>query len=227
MLLTGFHWKYFNWQQLEFYGQLNMLKAGIVFADQLTTVSPTYAQEIQAAPGGCGLEGVLAGRASDLTGIVNGIDVETWNPRTDELIPRHYSDADFKQGKYTARVALAARLGHAAPDDRPLVAFVGRLAEQKGVSLVLDLLLRMAGSGNARFVVLGLATQTGRITRLSHQVSGNIDVIGFDGTRASDSGSSRYFTQLVSMNPVVCAFMRFVMARSRCSGHWGSGRYGY
>jgi starch synthase len=155
MLLTGFHWKYFNWQQLEFYGQLNMLKAGIVFADQLTTVSPTYAQEIQAAPGGCGLEGVLAGRASDLTGIVNGIDVETWNPRTDELIPRNYSDDDVKQGKYTARVALAARLGHAAPDDRPLVAFVGRLAEQKGVSLVLDLLHRLAGSGNVRFVVLG------------------------------------------------------------------------
>ena len=155
MLLTGFHWKYFNWQQLEFYGQLNMLKAGIVFADQLTTVSPTYAQEIQADPGGCGLEGVLAGRASDLTGIVNGIDVETWNPRTDELIPRHYSDNDVAQGKYTARVALAARLGHAAPDDRPLVAFVGRLAEQKGVSLVIDLLHRMAGSGNVRFVVLG------------------------------------------------------------------------
>jgi starch synthase len=155
MLLTGFHWKYFNWQQLEFYGQLNMLKAGIVFADQLTTVSPTYAQEIQADPGGCGLEGVLAGRASDLTGIVNGIDLETWNPRTDELIPRHYSDNDVEQGKYTARVALAARLGHAAPDDRPLVAFVGRLAEQKGVSLVLDLLHSMAGSGKVRFVILG------------------------------------------------------------------------
>ena len=183
MLLTGFHWKYFNWRQLEFYGQLNMLKAGIVFADQLTTVSPTYAQEIQAAPGGCGLEGVLAGRASDLTGIVNGIDVETWNPRTDELIPRHYSDDDFKQGKYTARVALAARLGHAAPDDRPLVAFVGRLAEQKGVSLVLDLLHRMAGSGNARFIVLGAGDpqleEALKVVALEHPDAIDV-VIGFD-----------------------------------------------
>ena len=90
MLLTGFHWKYFNWRQLEFYGQLNMLKAGIVFADQITTVSPTYAEEIQAAPGGCGLEGVLQERASDLTGIVNGIDTKLWNPKADEFIPCHY-----------------------------------------------------------------------------------------------------------------------------------------
>ena len=183
MLLTGFHWKYFNWQQLEFYGQLNMLKAGIVFADQLTTVSPTYAQEIQAAPGGCGLEGVLAGRASTLTGIVNGIDDGTWNPRTDDLIPRHYSEDDAEQGKYTARVALAARLGHAAPDDRPLVAFVGRLAEQKGVSLVIDLLRRMAGSGNVRFAVLGTGDPhlEESLRVVASEYPGTIDVvIGFD-----------------------------------------------
>ena len=127
MLLTGLDWKYFNWQQMEFWGQLNLLKTGIVFADQITTVSPNYAREIQHAPGGCGLEGVLAARSDALTGIVNGIDTAAWDPRTDRHIPRHYSAQDFADGKYAARVALAARLGHAAPDPRPLVAFVGRL----------------------------------------------------------------------------------------------------
>jgi starch synthase len=183
MLLTGFHWKYFNWRQLEFYGQLNMLKAGIVFADQITTVSPTYAQEIQAAPGGCGLEGVLQERASDLTGIVNGIDTELWNPKADEFIPCHYGIDNVRDGKYTARVALAARLGHAAPDERPLLAFVGRLAEQKGVSLVIDLLHRMAGSGMARFVVLGAGDPQFQesLKIVSSQYPEAIDVvIGFD-----------------------------------------------
>ena len=160
-----------------------MLKAGIVFADQITTVSPTYAQEIQAAPGGCGLEGVLQERASDLTGIVNGIDTELWNPKADEFIPCHYGIDNVRDGKYTARVALAARLGHAAPDERPLLAFVGRLAEQKGVSLVIDLLHRMAGSGMARFVVLGAGDPQFQesLKIVSSQYPEAIDVvIGFD-----------------------------------------------
>ncbi len=187
MLLTGFHWKYFNWQQMEFYGQLNMLKAGIVFADKLTTVSPTYAREIQAAPGGNGLEGVLAGRAADLVGIVNGIDTAAWNPRTDAHIPRHYGEDDVDDGKYTARVALAARLGHAAPDTRPLVAFVGRLAEQKGVGLILDLINRMAGSGLAHFMILGTGDPAVEqaLRTVAASYPGTVDVvIGFDETLA-------------------------------------------
>lgn len=187
MLLTGFHWKHFNWQQMEFFGQLNMLKAGIVFADKLTTVSPTYAREIQSAPGGNGLEGVLAGRAADLVGIVNGIDTDAWNPRTDRQIPRHYGPDDVADGKYTARVALAARLGHAAPDTRPLIAFVGRLAEQKGVGLILDLLNRMAGSGLAHFVILGtgdaVLEQALRTVAASYPDTVDL-VIGFDETLA-------------------------------------------
>jgi starch synthase len=183
MLLTGLDWKYFNWQQMEFWGQLNLLKTGIVFADQVTTVSPNYAREIQQAPGGCGLEGVLAARSAALTGIVNGIDTAAWDPRTDRHIPRHYSVHDFADGKYAARVALAARLGHAAPDPRPLVAFVGRLAEQKGVDLVIELLARMAGGGRAHFVVLG--TGNGHIEeslrRAAAAFPGTVDlIIGFD-----------------------------------------------
>jgi starch synthase len=183
MLLTGLDWKYFNWQQMEFYGQLNLLKTGIVFADRITTVSPTYAREIQQSPGGCGLEGVLAARSDVLTGIVNGIDTETWNPQTDRHIPRPYSAADFADGKYAARVALAARLGHAAPDPRPLVAFVGRLVDQKGIDLVVELLGRLGGGGRARFVVLGtgMPAVEDALRRAAASFPGTIDVmIGFD-----------------------------------------------
>ena len=183
MLLTGLDWKYFNWQQMEFWGQLNLLKTGLVFADWLTTVSPTYAREIQQASGGYGLEGVLAERSDVLSGIVNGIDTVAWDPRTDRHIPRPYSEEDFADGKYAARVALAVRLGHAAPDPRPLVAFVGRLVDQKGIDLVVDLLGRMAGSGRVRFVVLGTGHHHAEelLRRVAAAFPGTIDlVIGFD-----------------------------------------------
>jgi starch synthase len=183
MLLTGLDWKYFNWQQMEFHQQLNLLKTGIVFADAVSTVSPTYAHEIQTAAGGCGLEGLLASRADVLTGIVNGIDTDAWNPATDPHIPRHYGPADVAEGKYAARVALAARLGHAAPDNRPLVAFVGRLVEQKGVALIVELLGRLAGTGRAHFVVLGTGETAAEdsLRRAAASFPGTVDVvIGFD-----------------------------------------------
>ena len=183
MLLTGLDWKYFNWQQMEFYNQLNLLKTGLVYADAISTVSPTYAREIQRAPGGCGLEGVLAARSDVLSGIVNGIDTETWNPASDRHIPRHYGEQDFDDGKYAARVALAARLGHAAPDARPLVAFVGRLVGQKGVELVVEVLGRMAGAGRAHFMILGSgeAAYEQELQRLAASFPGTVDVvIGYD-----------------------------------------------
>ena len=183
MLLTGLDWRYFNWQQMEFYNQLNLLKTGIVFADSVSTVSPNYAREIQQAPGGCGLEGVLAARSDVLAGIVNGIDTTVWNPAGDPHIPRPYDATDFDAGKYAARVALAGRLGHAAPDARPLIAFVGRLVEQKGVELVVDLLGRLGGSGRAHFLVLGTGHDGYRqaLERVATAFPGTIDlVLGFD-----------------------------------------------
>ncbi len=183
MLLTGLDWKHFNWQEMEFHGQLNLLKTGIVFADAVTTVSPTYAREIQTAPGGCGLEGVLASRGDVLTGIVNGIDTTLWDPAADRHIPRPYSAADVDLGKYAARVALAARLGHPAPDARPLVAFVGRLVAQKGVDLLVEVMGRMAGTGRAHFMILGTgdpAVEEG-LARVAAAFPGTVDlVIGFD-----------------------------------------------
>ena len=81
MELTGIDWKYFNWRQMEFYGNLNFLKSGLAFADVITTVSPRYAQEIQSPPLSCGLEGILQHRHDDLFGIINGVDYGVWNPR--------------------------------------------------------------------------------------------------------------------------------------------------
>ncbi|MFM8735526.1 MAG: glycogen synthase GlgA [Pirellulales bacterium] len=183
MLLTGLDWRHFNWREMEFYGQLNFLKTGIVFADAITTVSPTYAREIQSAPGGCGLEGLLSARSDVLTGIVNGIDVKAWDPAADPHIPRPYGVDDPEAGKYAARVALAARLGRAAPDVRPLVAFVGRLVEQKGMELVLEVLGRMAGDGRAHFVILGTGSEEYErlLQRAAATFPGTIDlVLGFD-----------------------------------------------
>jgi len=154
-----------------------------VFADAISTVSPTYAGEIQRGPGGCGLEGVLAARAATVTGIVNGIDTHDWNPATDLRIPKPYDATDFAAGKYAARVALAARLGHAAPDARPLAAFVGRLVEQKGVDLLLELIARLAGTGRVHFMVLGTgdAAYEEALRRAAASFPGTVDVvIGFD-----------------------------------------------
>ena len=183
MLLTGFEWRHFNWQEMEFHGQLNFLKAGLVFADAVSTVSPTYAREIQGAPGGCGLEGVLAARAAALTGIVNGIDTAAWDPGADPHLPRPYSEHDVDLGKYAARVALAARLGRAAPDARPRVAFVGRLVEQKGLDLLVEVMGRLGGAGRAHFVVLGSGDRDleEALRRVAAMFPGTIDlVIGFD-----------------------------------------------
>jgi starch synthase len=183
MLLTGIDWRYFNWQQMEYFGQLNLLKTGIVFADMVSTVSPTYAREIQSAPGGCSLEGVLSGRGDSLVGIVNGIDTVTWDPGNDPHLPRPYGAADVAAGKQAAKEALAARLGHPAADPRPLIAFVGRLAEQKGIGLVFDLLGRLAGGGRARFVILGTGDPRAEdgLRRLAASHPDSIDlIIGFD-----------------------------------------------
>jgi starch synthase len=183
MLLTGIDWSHFTWREMEFYSQLNLLKTGIVFSDAVSTVSPTYAREIQSAPGGCGLEGLLASRRDSLAGIVNGIDTSLWNPAADPLLPRGFGEADVEEGKYAARVALAARLGHAAPDARPLVAFVGRLVEQKGITLILDAIRNLAGTGRVHFMVLGTGgrDEEHALRQVAAAFPGTVDVVvGFE-----------------------------------------------
>ncbi|MCA9070792.1 MAG: glycogen synthase, partial [Planctomycetaceae bacterium] len=140
MPLTGLDWKYFNYQQMEFHGKLNLLKTGIVFSDQLTTVSPSYAQEIQTPEYGCGLDGVLAGRRPDLTGILNGIDLEVWNPETDSALPSNYNVETWQspEGKPACKKALQRELQLPEQDDVPLFGMISRMTEQKGFDLLRD-----------------------------------------------------------------------------------------
>jgi starch synthase len=136
MLLTGLSWHLFNFQQLEFYGRLNFLKAGIVFADLLSTVSPTYAREIQTEAYGCGLEGVLAERRERLFGIVNGVDYHEWNPATDPHLAASYDAASVERGKALGKAALQRRLGLPVQPRTPLLAMIARLVEHKGPGLL-------------------------------------------------------------------------------------------
>ena len=122
----------------EFYDQINMLKAGIIYSDRVTTVSPQYAKEIQTPEFGCGLEGVLRHRKDEVTGILNGIDTNVWDPATDKLIFRPYSSADYAEAKIENKKALQKKLGLSVESETPVFGFVGRLSHQKGVDLILE-----------------------------------------------------------------------------------------
>jgi starch synthase len=121
---------------VEFYGQVSMMKAGLQFADRITTVSPNYAREILTPEFGCGLEGILQQRADDLSGIVNGIDTDVWNPEHDPLIPGHFSASD-RGGKKLCRAALLKAHGFDPQFKGPIFGMVCRLTEQKGIQLLL------------------------------------------------------------------------------------------
>ena len=136
MPLTGLGWKYFNWKQMEGWNQVNLLKTGIVFADQLSTVSPTYSREIQTADFGHGLDGVLQDRAADLTGILNGIDPHEWSPTTDTHLPARYDFDSLATGKATCKRTLQEQLKLPERADVPLLSMVSRLTWQKGVDLL-------------------------------------------------------------------------------------------
>ena len=155
MLLTGLDWKYFNWRQMEFYGGLNLLKTGVVFADAINTVSPTYAEEIKSAPLGCGLEGVLQQRAGVLSGIVNGVSYETWNPATDPHIAMQYDDTSWQTGKAICKAALQREFGLPEETRTPVIGLIGRLADQKGWDLVAEMMRRSVREHNIQWVILG------------------------------------------------------------------------
>ncbi len=148
----------FTMDGLEYYGQVNFLKGGILFADRLTTVSPRYAREIQTPEFGCGLEGVIQTRVDDLSGLLNGVDTAVWNPATDSLIPARYSAADLS-GKLKCRTALLEQCGLEPTYAGPLFGVICRLTEQKGIDLLLansdffkdrDCRLIVLGAGDKR-----------------------------------------------------------------------------
>ncbi len=144
---------YFAPAGIEFYGQISFLKAGLRYADKVTTVSPTYAAEILTEDFGCGMEGVLQARGADFVGILNGIDDALWNPATDTLLPRTYRASDIA-GKRTCKTVLQAEFGLPINPDLPLIGFVSRITHQKMADVILDTLPWLAEQ-DAQFVVVG------------------------------------------------------------------------
>lgn len=125
---------------LEYHGRINPMKGGLIYSDAITTVSRRYAREIEHARWGAGLEGIIRSRRRHLIGILNGIDESAWDPRSDDSIAERY-DADHHDGKRACRRALLQRLGlQHVPEERPIVAFVGRMAEQKGIDIIQEAL---------------------------------------------------------------------------------------
>jgi starch synthase len=170
---------------LEYHGQLSFMKAGLNFADRITTVSPSYAREIATHEFGSGLDGVIRARAAQVSGILNGIDDEQWNPATDPAISTRF-DADRLQGKRDCRRALQQELGLHVDDDALLMTVVSRLTSQKGLDLVLSALPMLMRSG----VQLALQGQgdpaleaAWRMAQQAHP--GRVHaVIGYDEARA-------------------------------------------
>jgi starch synthase len=149
----GLPWDVFHLDAMEFYDQVSFMKAGLTFADALTTVSPTYAREVLTPQEGAGLDPLLRHRRDALHGILNGIDVAEWDPVRDPHLPAHYSARDLA-GKGACKASLQRELGLPVRPDVPLVGIVSRLADQKGVDLVVasvpQIVLR-----EAQLVVLG------------------------------------------------------------------------
>lgn len=151
--LMGLDDSLFTSKGLEFYGGASFIKGGLVFADRITTVSRTYAQETKTEFYGERMDGVLRSRDKDYIGILNGIDYNEYNPQTDPLIAAHYN-ADDISGKEKCREALEDELG-LERSHSPIIAMVGRLYEQKGLALVERMLHELLLSDDFRFIVLG------------------------------------------------------------------------
>jgi starch synthase len=177
---------FFSIDGVEFFGMLSFIKAGLYYADRLTTVSPTYAREIQTPAFGWGLDGLLRSRANVLTGILNGVDARFWDPRHDTILPRPYGAEDAVLGKRPAQIALRRRLGLEPIDHSPLFGVVSRLTPQKGLDLVLAALPEIL-AGGSRLALLGAGDSDLEhgFTAAAEQHRGRIGVeIGYDESLA-------------------------------------------
>ena len=151
--LTNLPWDYFNPSGAEFYGQLNCLKTGIVYADMLTTVSPRYAREITTRELGCGLDGLLRDHQSALVGILNGVDYTEWKTIGNPYLKHSYS-ADRLDGKTANKLELQKEFGLPVDEHTPLFGSISRLVEQKGVDIMLGALEEML-SANLQTILFG------------------------------------------------------------------------
>jgi starch synthase len=218
LLGVPYHWRGID--GVEFWGQVSMLKAGLQFADAITTVSPTYAHEIQTEAFGVGLHGVLQARAHRLFGILNGIDEAVWNPLTDALIPAQYGAANLA-GKVQDKAALQRRCGLAIDPKAMLFGVVSRLTAQKGIDLVLRHLEQVL-KGGGQLVVLGqgepalhaslaaaaqahpgaVAVSFGYDESLAHQIEASADCFLMP-SRFEPCGLNQMYSQAYGTPPLV------------------------
>ena len=215
--------RYFVSDWLEFWGDICFLKAGLVFADVLTTVSPRYAREIQTPDFGEGLDGVLRARAGRLRGILNGIDYRVWNPALDPALPARYDAADLG-GKVACKADLQAALGLRRDAEAPLLGIVSRLAWQKGIDVALDALPPLLEQSAVQLVALGsgdpdlerrlrelsarfpdrVAVRSGMEEALAHRIVAGVDLFLMP-SRYEPCGLNQMYSQRYGTVPVVHA----------------------
>lgn len=176
----------FRPDQLEACGGVNFLKGGLYFANKLTTVSPSYAGEIQAEELGCGLQNVLRFRSGDLMGILNGIDGDVWNPATDPLIPHNYSRGQLA-GKALCKKSFYQKYFPAGGDGRPLFTAIARLCQQKGLDVLAEILPRLFATVDIRVALLGSGDRKleEQLRQLARQFPDRLHVtVGYDEAQA-------------------------------------------
>ncbi len=197
MTNTGLDSEYFNWEQLEYFGKLNLLKGGIATADKVTTVSPTYATEICQPEYGYGLDPALEHRGTDLVGILNGVDMNVWNPAVDSKLPEQYTAQNYSAGKSACKSALQQELGLHENPDAMLFGLVSRLTDQKGLDLITQKAIQILGA-DVQFAFLGTGDSRYEtiLSDLQQAYPGKVAaVIGFDDGLAHriEAGSDAYF----------------------------------
>jgi starch synthase len=178
----GISHELFNWRRLEWYGQVNVLKGGLVFADAVVTVSPNHARELCTTAGGFGLQGTFRSMGPRFLGVLNGIDQRTWDPASDRLIAARYS-ADDQSGKDACKIACQQRFGLEADPNLPLFVMAARLVTQKGLDIILDAPELLQISAQFAFLGSGEARFEQALDRLSQQHPGRVAV----NTRFSDT----------------------------------------
>ena len=176
--LTGIGWEHFTYNELEFYGKLNLMKAGVVFADGITTVSPQYALDIQTPGLGYGMETSIQYRSPMLRGILNGICQKRWNPQTDPYIAVQYNADTVLENKPLCKHDLQTMLGLPQRVDVPLCGVVSRLVPQKGIDLIADVIPLWVEKHGVQFCLLGKGSQAleTRLTALAEQYPQNVAV---------------------------------------------------
>lgn len=217
---TGLPPSMFTMRGLEFWGQVNLLKGGLYFADLVSTVSETYAREIQTEEFGAGLDGVLRDRAQNLFGILNGVDYSAWDPSVDTLIAARYSPDDLA-GKGVCKRHLQRTFNLPEEPRTPVVGMVTRLADQKGLDLVAAVITEVLATG-AQFVVLGtgdpkyhtlfeelarrfsaqVGARLGFDNALAHQIEAGSDIFLMP-SRYEPSGLNQFYSLRYGTVPVV------------------------